>query len=75
MTEPAETTLSEHASKQLLAGYGVPVARERVARDPDSTARAAAELGLPVVVKLCGAAIAHKTERGLVRFSRRALLP
>ena len=28
---------------------------------------AAEALGLPVVVKLCGDAIAHKTERGLVR--------
>ena len=30
---------------------------------------AAAEVGLPVVVKLCGDAIAHKTERGLVRLN------
>ncbi len=29
--------------------------------------RAASALGLPVVLKLCGARIAHKTERGLVR--------
>jgi acetyl-CoA synthetase (ADP-forming) len=28
---------------------------------------AARELGFPVVAKLCGAGIAHKTERGLVR--------
>ncbi len=69
MTEPAGTTLSEHASKQLLAEYGVSVARERVAQDPDGAARAAAELGFPVVLKLCGAAIAHKTERDLVRLS------
>jgi acetyl-CoA synthetase (ADP-forming) len=69
MTEPAEAILSEHASKQLLAEYGVPVARERVAQDPEHAARAAAELGLPVVLKLCGAAIAHKTERDLVRLS------
>jgi acyl-CoA synthetase (NDP forming) len=60
-------TLSEHASKQLLAGYGVPVARERLAATPAEAAAAARELGLPVALKLCGAAIAHKTERGLVR--------
>ena len=60
-------TLSEHASKELLARYGVPVARERLADDADGAARAADALGFPVVVKLCGGAIAHKTERSLVR--------
>ena len=33
----------------------------------EAAVAAAAELGFPVVVKLCGDAIAHKTERGLVR--------
>ncbi len=61
------TTLSEHAAKQLLAAYGVPVTREALADDPQAAARAAAALGFPVAVKLCGEAIAHKTERGLVR--------
>ncbi|HEY8494295.1 MAG TPA: acetate--CoA ligase family protein, partial [Myxococcota bacterium] len=60
-------TLSEHDSKQLLAGYGVPVARERLAADPAQARRAAEELGFPVALKLCGEAIAHKTERDLVR--------
>ncbi|GIU87750.1 MAG: acyl-CoA synthetase [Acidimicrobiia bacterium] len=60
-------TLSERASKELLAHYGVPVPDERLARDPAGAAEAAAAIGYPVVVKLCGAAIAHKTERGLVR--------
>jgi len=67
MPDAEGTTLSEHDSKQLLAGYGLPVARERLAQDPDAAVAAARELGLPVVVKLCGAAIAHKTERRLVR--------
>jgi acetyl-CoA synthetase (ADP-forming) len=60
-------TLSEAASKELLAGYGVPVAPERLTHAPAEAAGAAAELGFPVVVKLCGEGIAHKTERGLVR--------
>ena len=61
-------TLSEHDSKQLLGAYGVPMAREAlVAPDPAAAARAAAELGFPTVVKLCGPTIAHKTERNLVR--------
>jgi acetyltransferase len=60
-------TLSEHESKRLLAGYGLVAAREVLADDADGAVRAAARLGHPVVVKLCGAQIAHKTERGLVR--------
>ncbi|HWP65299.1 MAG TPA: acetate--CoA ligase family protein [Candidatus Limnocylindria bacterium] len=69
MAEPV--TLSEHASKQLLAPFGVPFARERLAPDAPGAVRAARELGFPVVVKLCGDAIAHKTERGLVRLGCR----
>jgi len=61
------TTLSEAASKRLLAGYGVPVLDEREAGDADGAVAAAEAIGYPVVVKLCGDAIAHKTERGLVR--------
>ena len=60
-------TLSEPDSKALLAGYGVPVAPERVVHDAAGAATAATEIGFPVVVKLAGDAIAHKTERGLVR--------
>jgi acetyltransferase len=45
----------------------VPVAREALAADAEAAARAAAQIGFPVALKLCGDAIAHKTERGLVR--------
>lgn len=58
---------SEHESKRLLADHGVPIASERLVASPAAAAAAADELGYPVVVKLCGRAIAHKTERGLVR--------
>jgi acyl-CoA synthetase (NDP forming) len=60
-------TLSERASKALLAEYGVPLAAERVAADPVAAGDAADAIGYPVVAKLNGDAIAHKTERGLVR--------
>src|SRR5262245_26123166 len=63
----ATHTLSEHASKALVAGYGVPLPREGVAADGPSAERIAREIGFPVVLKLCGDAIAHKTERNLVR--------
>ncbi|MEZ5142772.1 MAG: acetate--CoA ligase family protein [Acidimicrobiales bacterium] len=60
-------TLSEHDSKALLARHGVPMLPERVVTDADAAADAARALGLPVVAKLGGDHIAHKTERGLVR--------
>jgi acetyl-CoA synthetase (ADP-forming) len=60
-------TLSEAASKELLGGFGVPFATEHVATTVDQAVTAAGALGYPVVVKLGGDAVAHKTERGLVR--------
>ena len=60
-------TLSESASKALLSEFGVPMASEREVATAADAAAAATEIGFPVVAKLCGDAIAHKTERGLVR--------
>jgi acetyl-CoA synthetase (ADP-forming) len=64
-------TLSEARSKELVSRYGVPVAEERVVDAPRAAVAAAIELGFPVVVKLGGDGIAHKTERGLVRLGVR----
>jgi acyl-CoA synthetase (NDP forming) len=61
------TTLSESASKALLREFGVPMADEREVTTAGEAAKAATDIGFPVVAKLCGDAIAHKTERGLVR--------
>ena len=71
MADARSTTLSEAESKRILAVHGVPVVEEQVASDPGEAARAADGLGYPVVVKLCGPVIAHKTERGLVRLNLR----
>lgn len=60
-------TLSEADSKELLAPFGIPFAPERIVATVDEAVGAADGLGYPVVVKLNGDAIAHKTERGLVR--------
>jgi acetate---CoA ligase (ADP-forming) subunit beta len=60
-------TLSEAASKARLAAFDVPVLDEALASSPDDAVAAATRLGYPVVAKLCGDAIAHKTERGLVK--------
>ena len=61
------TTLSEADSKALLAPFGIPFLDERNVSDAAGASAAAGELGFPVVAKLCGDTIAHKTERGLVR--------
>jgi acetyl-CoA synthetase (ADP-forming) len=61
------STLSERASLELVAGYGVPVVVELHATTPAEAVRIADELATPVVVKLHGERVTHKTERGLVR--------
>ncbi len=61
-------TLSEAESKRLLWSYGVPFPPERLVRGDDEAVAAVTELGgYPMAAKLCGAAIAHKSERDLVR--------
>lgn len=69
MTESRPKSLSEHDSKQLLASYGVAIAREVLVESVDEAVLMAAELGFPVVLKLCGDSILHKTERDLVRLN------
>jgi acetyl-CoA synthetase (ADP-forming) len=65
----ATTTLSEAASKQLLAAHGVRTVPGIAVPTASEAAVKANQLGYPAVVKLCGPSIAHKTERGLVRLS------
>jgi len=67
VTGAGASTLSEAESKDLLAGSGVVVAAERLAVTTEDAVAAADALGYPVVAKLNGPAIAHKTERDLVR--------
>jgi acetate---CoA ligase (ADP-forming) len=59
--------LSELESMRLLAGYGVPVPVERVARSPLEAAKLAREAGFPVVLKVNSPDLPHKTEVGAVR--------
>jgi acetyl-CoA synthetase (ADP-forming) len=62
-------TLSEAASKELLGSFGVPFPAEHQTSTAEAAVDAADTLGHPVVVKLGGDGIAHKTERGLVRLN------
>jgi len=55
--------IGEHAAKAVLARYGVPVPHGRVVRCADAAATAT-ELGFPVAIKVTGAGILHKSDRG-----------
>ena len=66
-TEPLPRAWSEHSAKELLASAGIPVTREDEAASADDAASIAEGIGFPVVVKMAGEDLAHKTERGGVR--------
>jgi acyl-CoA synthetase (NDP forming) len=63
------TAISEHAAKQILAAYGVPVVREVVANGAAEAVAGARDIGFPVVLKGLGSTLLHKTERGLVHLN------
>jgi len=65
---PGET-LGESVSKALLASYGIPVTREKLALTEHGAVQAASEIGYPVVLKAESAAIPHKTEAGVVHLA------
>jgi acetyltransferase len=56
------TLLNEHAAKQILASYGIPVVETRTAETPDQAISAANAIGYPVVLKLLSNTIAHKSD-------------
>ncbi|GAA1974824.1 bifunctional GNAT family N-acetyltransferase/acetate--CoA ligase family protein [Nocardioides panacihumi] len=69
-TQDAARWLPPGEVHDLLDPYGLaPVGL--VAEDPDQAARAAAEIGFPVVLKAASPDIVHKTDRGLVRVDLR----
>jgi len=63
--KPVEIGSGEHASKQLLAHYGIPVTREEVVTSAVAAVKAANAIGFPVVLKAEG--VDHKSDEGLVR--------
>jgi acetyl-CoA synthetase (ADP-forming) len=66
-------TLSEYESKQVLTAYDIPVTREILLTDKTQLQKAAQEIGYPLVMKGCCAAIAHKTEKGLIHLDIRTV--
>ena len=64
-SKPVEIGSGEHASKQLLAHYGIPITREEVVTSAAAAVKAANAIGFPVVLKAEG--VDHKSDEGLVR--------
>jgi acyl-CoA synthetase (NDP forming) len=58
--------LTEYDSKQVLAGYGVPCAREKLCASPEEAAAFARELGGRVALKVMSPDILHKTDSGIL---------
>jgi len=59
-------TLSEHASKEVLKIYSVPVTEEYLAKDVEEAIKYAQKIGYPVVLKGSSSTLTHKTEMNLV---------
>jgi acetyltransferase len=56
--------IDEHSAKEFLATLGIPTPSGWLCANRAAAARAFAELGAPVAVKLSDAAVLHKTEVG-----------
>jgi acetyltransferase len=60
------TALNEIESKTLLRAYGISAPPEQVVKSADEAVAAAKRIGFPVVLKAVSAAVAHKSDAGLV---------
>jgi acetyltransferase len=56
--------LTETESKELLSNYGIPVPKDVLVHTAAEAARAASDLGFPVVMKIVSPDILHKTDVG-----------
>jgi acetyltransferase len=63
------TILTEFESKQVLAAYGIPVAKTIIAGSSGEAVKAANEIGYPIVLKLYSETITHKTDVGGVQLN------
>ena len=64
--EKQPVALSEYASKQFLAEWGLPFAPEALCKTPKAAAVAAKRLGYPVVLKAVSSTLTHKSDAGAV---------
>jgi len=59
-----QSALNEYDAKRFCASFAIPVCREAIARDADSAVKEAIKIGFPVVLKVSGKELFHKTEVG-----------
>lgn len=62
-------TLDEHASKQILAGFGIPVTRDALLPGDAQAVKLPDGFEFPVAVKIVSPDIAHKTDIGAVKLN------
>jgi acetyltransferase len=67
--DAGRTILTEFEAKDILAAYGIPTVKTRVARSPDEAVEFADRIGYPIVLKLDSETITHKTDVGGVRLN------
>jgi acetyltransferase len=63
------TIMTEFESKEVLAAYGIPVAKTIIAADSAAAVKAADGMGYPVVLKIYSETITHKTDVGGVQLN------
>lgn len=68
-----ETWLTNEELQSVLGGYGIRITQPTLAADADAAARAAAEIGFPVVAKIASRSVTHKTEVSGVRVDLRTV--
>jgi acetate---CoA ligase (ADP-forming) len=59
--------LTEHASKEVLKAYGIPVTKDVLCGTAAEAVKAAKSIGFPVVMKAISPDVLHKSDRGLVK--------
>ncbi|MCA1784637.1 MAG: acetate--CoA ligase family protein, partial [Desulfobacteraceae bacterium] len=69
---PNQGFMSESDASEILAAYGLPMIRTKIAKNEAQAMQVARELGYPVVMKLHSPDITHKTDAGGVQIDLRS---
>lgn len=64
-----KTTLSEHAAKEMLKNYGIPIPEEEIAKSEEEAILIAEKIGYPLVMKIESPDIPHKSDVGGVKLN------
>ncbi len=67
--DKGQKALSEYESKLLIERAGVPIAKQGLAISKEEAISIAQDMGYPVVMKGCSAALTHKSELGLIKLN------